>query len=392
MNLRPLLIALCAIFLTAFSPSFLGYSPQVANPQWSSFKNGADRIGRTDRIGPQTNQIAWRHLIHNSGIQSAAVIGHDGTVYVGTVTGVFYAFRPDGSVKWIHPISRFEITAAPAIGPDGTIYIMPENGDLHAFDRNGTLKWIFPMKGNGGPPASPVVGSDGTIYIGAERLYAVNPDGTLRWKYNTGYYMDGPPAIAPDGTIYVPSQGYLYALEHGGGFKWRVLAQSEYPIGSAPAIAKNGTIYANTFDGVLHAIAPDGSVLWTYKTEGIVTDVPSSPAIGRDGTIYFGGAGEYQGKGGYFYAVRPNGSLVWKYFAGCDQTAPSIDGDGTIYFGSNGCGTIHALNPDGTVKWSLYANAYMRSAPAIGAGNRLYAGYLADPNFSTDGGLLAIGP
>src|SRR5262245_45985336 len=97
-------------------------------------------------------------------------------------------------------------------------------------------------------------------------------------------------------------------------------------------------------------------------------DVPSSPAIGTDGTVYFGGAGEYEGKGVNVYALTPSGSLKWKYFAGCDQTAPSIGGDGAIYFGANDCSAIRALNPDGTLKW-CYAKplgAYMRSAPAIG--------------------------
>jgi len=364
----------------------------VANPQWSAFKNGTDRTGRTDRIGPQTNHVAWQHVLNHPGIQSPAVIAHDGTVYVGSVVGVLYAFRPDGSVKWSTKLSKFEITAAPAIGADGTIYVAAENEDLHAFARDGTLKWVFPTKGYGGPSSSPVVGSDGTIYTGADRCYAVNPDGSLRWKFNTGSYITGPAAVAADGTVYVPSAGYLFALDAAGRLKWRAAGIAEYPPGSAPALSKNGDIYINTNDGVLHAFAPDGSLLWTYRTEGIVIDVPSSPAIGRDGSIYFGGGGQYNGNGGYFYAVHPDGTLKWRFFAGCDQTAPSIGGDGTIYFESNGCGALHALNQDGSVKWTLYKNAYMRSAPAIGAGNRLYAGWLADPTYSPYGGLLAVGP
>ena len=41
------------------------------------------------------------------------------------------------------------------------------------------------------------------------------------------------------------------------------------------AIGADGTVYANTFDGVLHAFAPDGSLKWTFKTPGNVVDVPS---------------------------------------------------------------------------------------------------------------------
>lgn len=363
-----------------------------ANAQWSMFKNRSKRSGRTDHIGPQTSHVAWDHTLFNSDIQAAAVIAGDGTIYAGSVYGVLYAFNPDGTIKWARKLSKFEITSAPAIGRDGTIYIKPENGDLYAFDPSGTLKWTYPVKGNGGPPASPVIGNGGTIYVGASFFYAIRPDGTLQWKFNTGSYVAGPAAIGADGTIYVPSRGYLFALDPNGNKRWRFTGQSEYPLGSAPAIAKNGTIYVNTFDGVLHAIRPNGTLLWKYKTEGIVTDVPSSPAIARDGTIYFGGAGEYMGRGGYFYALNPDGSLRWKYHPGCDQTAPSIGGDGTIYFASDACGAIHALNPDGSEKWTYVTNAYTRCAPAIGLGQRLYSGYLADPNFSNNGGLLAFGP
>ncbi|MDQ3024805.1 MAG: PQQ-binding-like beta-propeller repeat protein, partial [bacterium] len=53
---------------------------------------------------------------------------------------------------------------------------------------------------------SPTVGADGTIYIGGESgyLYAFNPDGTEKWKYDAGVSAKiySAPAIASDGTIY----------------------------------------------------------------------------------------------------------------------------------------------------------------------------------------------
>ena len=55
-----------------------------------------------------------------------------------------------------------------------------------------------------------------------------------------------------------------------------------------------------------------------------------SPAIGSDGTIYFG---SHDAK---FYAINPDGTKKWEFVMGdgTDST-PSIGSDGTIYFGSD---------------------------------------------------------
>ncbi|MBM3242358.1 choice-of-anchor D domain-containing protein, partial [Candidatus Poribacteria bacterium] len=63
--------------------------------------------------------------------------------------------------------------------------------------------------------SSPAIGSDETIYVGSldNYLYAINPDGTPKWKFSTGGDVDSSPAIGSDGTIYVGSGDYhLYAL------------------------------------------------------------------------------------------------------------------------------------------------------------------------------------
>jgi hypothetical protein len=371
------------------------FVPQCASARslaWSMFKHDDRRDGRTAVIGPQTNNVKWLTPLTNFGIQSGQAIGRDGTIYTGSVPGTFFAFNPDGSIRWQRHLGRHQITAAPAVARGGTIYIVSENGILHALKAGGKTLWTFDLGGYAGPTASPAIGDNNTLYVGATKFYAINPDGSLKWSYDTGHYIEGPPAIAKDGTLYFPSADYLYAVNPDGSLKWRSPGHADYPLGSAPAIGRDGTIYVNTYHGTLHAYRPDGTFAWKFDTPGIVMDVPSSPAIAKDGTIYFGGSGEYQGSGGYFYALHPDGSLRWKYFAGCDQTAPTIGGDGTIYFGSDWCGSIHALNPDGTEKW-FYSNIfdYARTAPVIAADGNLYAGLLGGPEGTDKGGLIAFG-
>lgn len=55
---------------------------------------------------------------------------------------------------------------------------------------------------------------------------SLNPDGSLKWKYETGDTVESSPAIGLDGTIYVGSlDHYLYAIKS----KSFGLAKSSWP-------------------------------------------------------------------------------------------------------------------------------------------------------------------
>jgi outer membrane protein assembly factor BamB len=61
----------------------------------------------------------------------------------------------------------------------------------------------------------PAIGADGTIYFGSwdDYFYALNPDGTLKWRFRAENAIDSSPAIDTDGTIYFGSwDWYFYAL------------------------------------------------------------------------------------------------------------------------------------------------------------------------------------
>ena len=52
--------------------------------------------------------------------------------------------------------------------------------------------------------SSPAIDENGTIYLGTSDtyFYAINSDGTLKWRYKTGESVKSAPAIAEDGTSY----------------------------------------------------------------------------------------------------------------------------------------------------------------------------------------------
>ena len=70
-------------------------------------------------------------------------------------------------------------------------------------------------------------------------MYALKPDGTLRWTFGTGGPIQGAPAICSDGNIIFTSQdGGLYDAYNDGTFYWAMALN-----GSNPAIGSDGTIY-----------------------------------------------------------------------------------------------------------------------------------------------------
>src|SRR5208282_2755465 len=63
-----------------------------------------------------------------------------------------------------------------------------------------------------------------------------------------------------------------------------------------------------------------GTLKWAFHT---TYDVESSPAIGADGTIYFGS--EDYTSGGSLYALGPDGGLKWRFLTSSDVTSsPAI--------------------------------------------------------------------
>ena len=85
---------------------------------------------------------------------------------------------------------RRSCSSSPAVGADGTIYVGSDDGNLYAVNPDGSQKWkwfetSFPYSVR----SSPAVGADGTIYVGSDVvLYAVNLDGSQKWKFELDFY------------------------------------------------------------------------------------------------------------------------------------------------------------------------------------------------------------
>ena len=273
--------------------------------------------------------VKWKHSLNSfmggTGVVTPA-IGLDGMIYgalladqfdpsnqcdVGASCGAsLQAINPDGTRGWrsSNLVIGQDLSSSPAIGSDGTIYVTATDiagqGLLFAIDSTGTnKKWTYLTDLNDSCPistgfagffSSPSIDSNGTIYVGNDNgyLYAINPDGSLKWKYCADLLVRTSPAIGTDGTIYFGTKNtnfshdtYFYAMNPNGTLKWKYFIGSD--VYSSPAIDSNGLIYtASEHPGYLYAFNPDGTLAWQYDT-GEFGDIDwPSPAISQDGTIY----------------------------------------------------------------------------------------------------------
>jgi len=279
-----------------------------------------------------------------------------------------------GIKEWEYPI--LVNYSSPAVDSNGTIYVGSGN-DLYAINPDGTLKWKYSTGGEfHAVHSSPTIGSDGTIYFGNEfnDIYALNPDGTLRWSFKADGSVSTSPSIGEDGTIYITSHNSLYAVNSLGTVQWSYTPGAV--ILSSPAIASDGTIYFGCWDYNLYALNTDGTLKWKFAT---ADKVDFSPSIDSDGTIYIGNVA------GNFYAVNADGTEKWKMILGGGSgfnNSAVISSSETIYFG-DGSTKLYAINSIGTLQWSYYLGT---------GGTSIYSTPLIDTNgiiyFNSGDGML----
>jgi outer membrane protein assembly factor BamB len=193
--------------------------------------------------------------------------------------------------------------------------------------------------------------------------------GAVQWRYSDQSTSDyRTPVIAADGTIYLAAAqgngdgGSLVALATDGTLKWT------FPIGQpagAPAIARDGTVFVNTYTNGQFAIAPDGTQKWHIVLNGAFQS--GSPTIGPDGTIYVASADSTE-----FYALAPDGTTRWAAIAyGNWNGTPAIADDGTVYLG-NVDHHLYAFGDDGVQRWNADLSTPVNSSPAIGPDGTIY--------------------
>ncbi len=291
--------------------------------------------------------------------QSTPALAADGTIYLGTFDGTFFAVTPAGKEKWRFKAGR-EIKSSPAIADDGTIYFGSRDRAFYALTPAGKLKWQFAT--GAWVDASPALAKTGVIYFGSwdKNFYALNPDGTLKWKLAVGAIVDSSPAIAADGTIYFGAHDKkLYALNADGTVRWKFTASDV--INSSPALGADGDVYFNSVDGVFYRLTADGQERWHYR---IGSPAEGSPVLADNGNIFLAA-------GTNVVILSPTGTKIWSWPAPDRMEETPLATQGTVCF-SAPWRQLWARQLDGAELWRGQFLENLSTSPVINDQGTVY--------------------
>ncbi len=300
--------------------------------------------------------------------------------------------QQQGRVKWAFEADVENLWFRPALAPDGTVYVHGSEGYVYALTPDGGLKWIH--KANWYAYVPPAAGPEGEVYVGSiQRVTAINPDGTERWRFTDAgaQGIECGPAIGPDSNLYLANDLGLgaYSLSRTGQLRWNNPGNPQLVWYGGTGVE---TVLGPRTNGgpveQMYVVAEPQLSTWTLQAFSLGdgsqrfsvpiggVDDPfaqqqTQPAVGPDGTIYITHFSSQPGLGWVLEAFSPtNGQSLWIYDGNAvsGMTPPDVGQDGMVYFTQDGA-RLFAFNPNTRTPNWVYQDGTVLNYPTVSPRN-----------------------
>jgi outer membrane protein assembly factor BamB len=223
---------------TVYIESSLWSSEAEILPVIVTAADSAAAARSVERVGGQVQSDLWLIDAVSAalpGDQLAALAAEPGLISIVRNKGVGPAGDPPDRDGWVtdrrEKKALFEMDGGtvhtpPVFLPDGGFVAVAGNGTVVIGNADGSERARLELSGSGFELA-PTVGPDGTIHLPQQsadkKLYALNPDGTIRWTFTNTEKFKTSPVFSPDGSFYIVDvDKNLIALDPANGQElWR---------------------------------------------------------------------------------------------------------------------------------------------------------------------------
>ncbi|RME66040.1 MAG: hypothetical protein D6790_00885, partial [Caldilineae bacterium] len=284
----------------------------------------------------------------------------------------------DGAIRYTYsPGGGSALTSPPIVDPaQGRVYVTQDTRKVVALDGNsGALLWTYRLDADkpGQIVAPPQVATDGAVYVASSGqgsapngyLFALNPDGSVRWIFaaQDGDHFAYPPLVDATGVIHLVSPaGGVYAVGPDGSLRYAVHLGQSIPFNGT--LMADGRLVVVTTDKA-QLLDPDGAVQWQVRGSKKAGFTEPAAASSVDNLVVLVADCLLQG------VDATTGSQRWKYNSNASLTAPVIDQDGYVHVG-NSSGRYHVLAANGRLLSETQGFAPVSKPPRLGPKGRVF--------------------
>ncbi len=345
--------------------------PPAPADRWPLFRGDKQGRGVSATELPETPAVLWTFADDRGGFETGAVIA-DGTVYIGSLGGNFYALSlADGGKRWAFA-TELGFTAPPAVR-EGKVYVGDSDGVFYCLDgKSGEELWRFATQGE--INSAPNFHRDRVLFGSQDgNLYCLRAEsGELVWAYDSQDQVRCSPTIVEDSTFVAGCDGRLHVIDLKEGELVRSV-ELDGPTGATPAVAGD-LVFVGTEGGGLFGIDwREGETRWKYLN-------PERVGSYRGAAALAGGLAIVGSRDRTVRAFdRKSGEERWAFPTGAQVDGSPVVVGRRVFIGA-GNGRLFALDlATGREAWRFEAGGSIPASPAVADG-RLVIG--------TDDGVL----
>jgi len=243
----------------------------------------------------------------------------DSAVYVSYQQHLYKVDSKIGTELWRFPAtgSVQVVLYAPALLNDGGVFVGDLANKFHKLDpASGAEIWNF-SEGKGWFQAKAATDGELIVAPSSDRsVYALNADGSLKWKFSGEFGFIAEPLVLEDAVIVAGLDHYLLALNKDTGeLLWKT--ELKGALISAPAYdPASASLFVGSLGNELVSInSVDGSINWTFGQNGEITAIYATPLILEDNLLFADESGKI------FSLKLSTGTVDWTLDAGGEIVA-----------------------------------------------------------------------